>query len=890
MEREQELVALESGLTGARGRAGRTIVIEAPAGTGKSRLLTVAGDRARDAGMQILGASASELEQDSPFGLAIQLFEPRWSSTDLGDRAALLQGPARTAGALLGGGLPETHSSSDRGYPLIHGLFSLAVNLASVGPLVMLVDDVHWSDRPSFGFLAYLASRLADLPILLIAAFRRGETAADQRALSALMSTSTSVMLRPAPISCAGIERLVRAEFPAADEVFVAACARATGGNPLLLSELLVQLSVEGRPPDATTAARLTDLPSEAIVDSVVARLGMMPADARTLACAVSVLGDGAWLRHAARLAGLESESAAQAADVLAAARVFRPGAPLCFVHPLIRSSVAASMSLLARGRAHRIAATILREDRLPSEAIAAHLLCSPPAADPETVTTLRSAAHKALAAGSAASAGRLLERALAEPPPADVRAEVVADLVRAEALDEVALLRSQALHSRARDLDVAYVPTASLVPEMAREATRRRQRLVDRLADPPTPAQRAAIAHVAFRDGMRGEPRTAVRELADLAWGDGALLAAAAGDPQCLSSLTGALLFADELERDIEICNAGVDAAGERGSPVAHAMMSYCRAWPLYETGRILEAAADAEAALDAPNDWQTHVCMAHGVLSCCHIQRGQLEQAERALAVLEDRDLQDTIRYPFLLERRAQLRLAQHRAREALEDALSAGEILQYGFAATSPGVIAWRSTAAFAYLALGEHDRARSLAAQELQDAERLGIARVVIRDLRVLGLAGRGEAGIELLTQAVVAGDQPPERLEHIHALVDLGAALRRANRRTVAREPLRMGLELSHRGGATELAERARTELAATGSRPRRLMLTGIESLTPSERRVADLATQGLTTRQMATALYVTPKTVEYHLRHTYRKLDICSRSELTKVLAAEGAS
>jgi DNA-binding NarL/FixJ family response regulator len=132
--------------------------------------------------------------------------------------------------------------------------------------------------------------------------------------------------------------------------------------------------------------------------------------------------------------------------------------------------------------------------------------------------------------------------------------------------------------------------------------------------------------------------------------------------------------------------------------------------------------------------------------------------------------------------------------------------------------------------------------------------------------------------------VATGDGEPPRLEHIRALLDLGAALRRANQRVAAREPLRRALELSRRGGATALDERARTELAAAGARPRRAMLSGVESLTPSERRVAKVAAKGLTTRQIAEALFVSPKTVEFHLRHIYQKLDIASRGELAKLI------
>ena len=126
---------------------------------------------------------------------------------------------------------------------------------------------------------------------------------------------------------------------------------------------------------------------------------------------------------------------------------------------------------------------------------------------------------------------------------------------------------------------------------------------------------------------------------------------------------------------------------------------------------------------------------------------------------------------------------------------------------------------------------------------------------------------------------------PAKLEHAKARTDFGAALRRANRRSDAREHLRHALELATVCGAAPLALRAETELLATGARPRRISLSGLESLTPSERRVAEMAAEGPTNREIAQALFVTPKTVEVHLSSVYRKLGIRSRSQLAAALA-----
>ena len=141
---------------------------------------------------------------------------------------------------------------------------------------------------------------------------------------------------------------------------------------------------------------------------------------------------------------------------------------------------------------------------------------------------------------------------------------------------------------------------------------------------------------------------------------------------------------------------------------------------------------------------------------------------------------------------------------------------------------------------------------------------------------------GEAGIGLLGEAVelLAGSEA--RLEHARALVDLGAALRRANQRTEARERLREGVDLARTVAAFGLAERANEEIAATGARPRKVLQTGLDALTASERRVAQLAADGMTNKEIAQTLFVTIKTVEMHLSHAYRKLEISSARSSTR--------
>jgi DNA-binding CsgD family transcriptional regulator len=154
-------------------------------------------------------------------------------------------------------------------------------------------------------------------------------------------------------------------------------------------------------------------------------------------------------------------------------------------------------------------------------------------------------------------------------------------------------------------------------------------------------------------------------------------------------------------------------------------------------------------------------------------------------------------------------------------------------------------------------------------------------------RAAGVVVGGEGGELLLREAIDAFDHCEASLERARTLADLGALLRRRNRRTEARELLREALDAAHRLGAKRLAEQAETDLRATGARPRRVVLTGLDSLTASERRVAELAGQSLTNREIAQQLFVTDRTVEGHLTSVFRKLRLDSRTELPAALAEE---
>jgi ATP/maltotriose-dependent transcriptional regulator MalT len=251
---------------------------------------------------------------------------------------------------------------------------------------------------------------------------------------------------------------------------------------------------------------------------------------------------------------------------------------------------------------------------------------------------------------------------------------------------------------------------------------------------------------------------------------------------------------------------------------------------------------------------------------------------------------DLARTASGALLREVRGRLALAAgdlSTARAELNAAAGTYEALHL----VSPGASCWRSALALA-VAAEDPGEARRLANSELEEARRAGLPRPAGIALRTRGMLEGGERGLGDLREAAELAAEAGARLEHARALVELGAALRRANQRIAARGPLRTGLDLAYRCGATRLTQRARDELLAAGARPRRGALTGLEALTTSERRVAELAATGMSNPEIAQALFVTLNTVEGHLRHAYQKLSISSRGQLPAALrsAAPGTA
>jgi hypothetical protein len=435
LERDAELAAVTT-LIDLSSDRGSVLVIEAPPGLGKTSLIAETKARARGAGMQVLGARGAELEQAFSYGVVRQLFEPFLRRLPPVERAELLVGAATLASPLFDPAQLAAEPTAVASLATLHGLYWLTANVAARRPLLLAIDDLHWCDPASLRWLAYLAARIEDLPVALVIGLRSAEPGTDPLALGQILSDPLATVVRPAPLTREATRDVIRTLLaPETEESFCVACHGESGGNPLLLRELLNAVASEGLTPTAANVERMRELEADAVSRTVSLRLIRLPPDAKSLARAVAILGDDADPRHAAALADLDEARASRAAAELVRIDILRPHAPLAFVHPVVRAAVYSMLTAVEQDEGHARVARLLAEAGAEPERVAAHLLRVAPTADAQVVITLGEAARSALARGAADSAVVYLRRALAEPPSGSERVDVLFELGSAETL-----------------------------------------------------------------------------------------------------------------------------------------------------------------------------------------------------------------------------------------------------------------------------------------------------------------------------------------------------------------------------------------------------------------------------------------------------------------------
>ena len=932
LERDHELATIEELLQAADRGQGAGAAVVGPAGIGKTSLLDAGAARAQELRMGVLRARGSELEQTFAFGVARQLFESALRRRDEHERDALLAGTAGLAAPVLGMNVREPPPpAGDAREATLLGLYWLLENLTLAEPVLLLVDDLHWADRASIEWLLFAVRRLESTSAAVLVGARSGE---GERAAADLLDSGVASILPLQPLGAVGVNAIVRERLgPAVDDGFADACGRAAGGNPMLLRELCRAL-VDGQiAPVADNAPQVDEVTSDRLERFVAARLASAGPTAARLARAVAILGPDVALRDAAALADLDIEVAAAAGDELRAADLLAPHPSLSFGHPILAHAIRARIPPGARALAHTRAARVRTAAGAPDETVAAHLLEAEPAGDGWALERLIAAAEQAIGKGAPDEAVLLLRRADREGAQGDrARLLLLLGLAESRVADPIAATHLEAAYAleadplrradaglalartllmqgrgpeafaiieretdairaidpeRAMQLDAELCATARLTPGWTQRAAARLDRAPGLAGD--SAGERALLACAAGDMVCRGVSARDVADVAQRALGGGALLEETLAESPVFCFACVALTWTDRLASARRQLADGAEQARARGSVIALAHVAAWTAEVELRAGRLHEATAQAALALECavgiggmvPN------ALAPAWLVLSLLER---DRAEEARAVLTagggEAEPPELGAFTPLYYARGCVRLGERRLELALADFETTGRIL-LSSSVTSPSLLPWRSAAARAHAALGSPAEALALAREEHELARSAGAPRALGIALRCLGSLTLGDDGVELHRQAVEVLADSEARLDHAHAVCDLGAALRRRGHRREGREPLKLALDLAVGCGATALARRARGELAASGARPRRIRVSGRDALTPAELRAAELAAEGLSNREVAQALFVTVKTVETQFGQVYGKLGISSRRELPTALRAD---
>jgi DNA-binding CsgD family transcriptional regulator len=677
---------------------------------------------------------------------------------------------------------------------------------------------------------------------------------------------------------------------------------------------------------------------------SVLVRLGRLGDEAVALARALVVLGAGVEVALAAALVGLDPAVGELIADRLAAAEILAPVRPLQFADRSIGEAIGRDIAPGALRVAHRRAAELADREGSGSLArVAAHLLASGPARDRWVVGRLHAAALEALERGSPKLAASYLHRALSEPPAADERAALLFLLGSAEwcAGEPDAIPHLEQALAAARDdprsqiaacsvLAPAYVVwdradcavevleralaavgprdtslavserLGTIEPEPLRD-TRLALTIEARAATVGLLNERtaAAASHRAehLRDWLKSTPDPPVDLLVTLAeyaartnrapeaqeLADRALACEAFPFPlESCASLIATLTILERYDGVQRLCENALATLRRPAAVHDTTSILVLRATASCDRGALLDAKADALWALERTSG--VHRIHAASGLIRVLIEHDELDEAEHQLEQLADPCQSSSLEAAHFLMARGRLRHAQGRLQNALADFQECGQRSQR-LGVWAPGAIPWRAEAALAHAALGDTGEAWRLAAEQLDLAREFDRPRTLGVSLRACGLIQGGETGLELLREAVHTLERSQSPLELARALSNYGAALRRAGRRVQARTELKRALDLAHHLGARRVASQARDELIAAGAKPRRDAITGRDALTASELRVARLAAQGLTNREIAQALFITTKTAKSHLNRVYRKLEINRRGQLADAMS-----
>ncbi|MGY5014402.1 ATP-binding protein [Streptomyces sp. 900105755] len=935
IERHRELQALDAAFrelrrtTGGvpRARSKGLLAFSGAAGLGKTALVTEARARAVAHKFTVLSGRGSETEQGSAFRVVRQLMQPSLARMDEAELRVFLGSWYDTVAAVLGleatGPAPAPDPTGVR-----EGLDWVMTRLTmKKAPVVLILDDLHWTDPESLSWLTSFAPRVEDLPLLIVVTYRPDELPPEAGEFRTLVADHGNRPHNLALLTPEGVAQIVRHEIgEAAGDRFCKECWSATGGSPFETVELAIGLGereLGGTDHDLPT---MRELAAAIKGPGLIERLERLGTATVRFAQTAAVLGSPFAPELAAAIAVLGDEAAAEATEKLRAARILKDGhgheGELEFVHPLIATTIYRSIRTGFRTGLHNTAAqAVLAAGYGPAKA-ARHLLEVPCEDRPETVTCLREAAREYLRAGATDAARRLLTRALQEPPPPEDRAAVLHELACATFLIEpTATVRHlrQALAQPHVDPDlrasIVYRLTTAMAhtdqlaeavnvaAEEARKATNPRVKLrmqadqfvwsMVRPDDHDSPTRSRTLARLAeqlpgrsleeryilglraWDAAMRGEPRETSLAYADKALHGGMSWTDENRGFEVPLSVALVYMYGDQPRRAEELFSKGIAECVAKGWHGSHLAFGQTIAgYVHYRRGSLAEAEDAVREGLRIADKVDGVVAaqwFGVSILIKTLLARGRIAEA---------RDFADghhfgaapvnAVIYPDPRTVYAELLLAEGKHAEAAQLLSAVGEWLD-GRGWRNPAWCPWqlRLATALAPTAPGE---AVGHAEEAVRRAREFGAASAVGQALHTLAEVTGGPSAVDLYAQAVEQLEQSPAAYELARAQVGHGAALSLAGRLQEAAERLYQGLEGAVHCGAGALAARAREELSAAGLRPLPLRYAQVETLTAAELRTAELTVQGHAVGVVAKELHLTEQGVRQLLSSVYRKL------------------
>jgi DNA-binding SARP family transcriptional activator/DNA-binding NarL/FixJ family response regulator len=925
VERSREVQLIDKAFSRAETeRSGSLLIFEGPAGIGKTSLMNHALVFAQRDGFTVASACGIDLEQEYAWGYVRRLFERHPHVVEAA------KGGALALDLLTGWEQPVVDAPLGE-FPLIHSLFWLVSDMAAQSPLLIIADDLHWADISSARFLAYLAARLEGLPVVLLIALRPGFDRVEH-IVSAMAKVThwrpdTLVPLNTlAPLTTEGATQLLADVLMVEpDGDLVARCMELTGGNPFLLLEMGRQIAASH---DADAVGDVLRRVAPSITRFVGLQLGQLPLASRAIAQTLAVLGDGATADVLSEVGEVPLRTVLDGLTRLrVSGLVGSAGVPerFTFSHPLIQAAIYNEMGAGNRAELHLRASHAARR-RLDVIRAAIHLLRVPPGLGGlESAAILVQAAESCLARGAVDNAVAYLRRYLEE----DIGDQRLSALTRlgmteilvdtrqaaehlstalkletdAERRAEIALALAGALFFAGMDQDAVNVCQSALREPSAISVSTRRQLQASLVNLSKT--TRAGLTLISDVEAIAEQPpdnstgglmldaalsmheaylnrRDATRERALRAIAGDVLV----GHPMAegpLSSAWHALEMCDE-PLLLPSIDAAIDCARSAGSLRAFGSAALYRTAVLLARGHLIEAASDAKACWEVfeTSSIDAGLPFVGEYLMRTLVATGQLAEAESVLADVIAACPQGIRRFMYA-EGEMEVLIALGQTEPALRRAMETrDECLETG--AGNIMFCDWRTQMVRCLTSLGRAEEAREIAHELREVADTWGTPRAVGRSFRVAALAESGSRRISMLEASVHVLEESEARLELATSRHLLGKALLQQDRLADARAQLRQASDLANVCGAVVLQRDAAAVLRLLGTDSGQSVLPGPMSLTPNEVRVADLAIQGLSNREIAERLYTTVTTVEQQVSTTFRKLGINQRSDLARAL------